>query len=311
MEADELPVQARLDETFGQPPVTLYFDGHFQIDALFWVKSSTDVHAHGFSGAFAVLRGRSVHTRFQFVERQRSDATFMLGQVSATDAELLDVGDVREIHPGADLIHSVVHLGEPSVTLVARTCADFAPTPEFAYFPPTVALEPSRTSPLRARKIQLIRMLIRARSDILAPAVEDLLCHCDMHTAFMVVRELARHPSAASLVNSALGVCDGRWPGAAQSFGAAVVTDVRHASAVTLLDRVTKPDHRIVLGALAALDDPQLLRTFLQRAVQRATDALITDFVGDLEATGAVAFADGDPFDHLLLRPLAGALARA
>ncbi|MFF2548714.1 hypothetical protein ACFVUY_39995 [Kitasatospora sp. NPDC058063] len=309
LDGAELPFQPRLDETFGQPPVTLYHDGEFQLDALFWVQSSTDVHAHGFSGAFAVLDGQSVHTRFKFAETHRVDEHFMIGRVVATDAELLDVGAVHEIHQGPALIHSVVHLGCPSVTLVARTCAHSTPIPEYAYFPPAIALDPSKDDRLRTRTVQLIRMLIRSGATGLGRTVETLIARCDVHTAFLVVRELSRNAAASALVPAALGWSDARWPGVAGPFGDAVVAGLRHAGAVTLLHRITEPDYRVVLGALAALDEPSQLRGFLQKYAAAETESLIAGFVRAVRETGALNIPAERPFDHMMLRPLAGEAA--
>ncbi|MER5308528.1 hypothetical protein ABT034_12160 [Streptomyces sp. NPDC002773] len=310
LDGAELPFQPRLDETFGQPPVTLYHDGEFQLDALYWVQSSTDVHAHGFSGAFAVLNGQSVHTRYAFAETHRVDDHFMIGQVVATDAELLDVGAVREIHEGPALIHSVVHLGCPSVTLVARTCGHTAPTPEYAYFPPAIALDPSKNDLLRTRTVQLVRMLIRSGAPGLGRTVETLIGRCDVHTAFRVVRELSRNAAASALVHAALGWSDARWPGVAEPFGDALAAELRHVGAVTLLHRITEPDHRVVLGALAALDEPAQVRRFLQQHAAAETDALIAGFVRAVKETGALDIPAESPFDHMLLRPLAGGAGR-
>lgn len=302
VESDGLPTQARLDETFGQPPVTLYHDTEFQIDALFWMQSSTDIHGHGFGGAFLVLDGRSVHTCYEFVESRRLAEDFSLGRLSAVHAELLDVGDIRVIEPGAALIHSVIHLGHPSVTLVARTCGQG--TPEYAYFFPAIAIEPSNADPQRTRILQLIRMLARAGSDRLARTVERVLERCDMYTAFMLLRELSRCPGASALVGPTADMCDRRWPGVGEVFGQAVIADVRHTTAVQLLNRVTDDDHRVVLGAMAALDDPRLIRSFLGAAVERDTERLIGEFVDAVTADGAVTVGRGNPYDHTLLRPL-------
>ncbi|GGU96800.1 hypothetical protein GCM10010275_38720 [Streptomyces litmocidini] len=309
LDGAELPFQPRLDETFGQPPVTLYHDGEFQLDALYWVQSSTDVHGHGFSGAFAVLDGQSVHTRFEFSETHRVDDHFMIGRVVATDAELLDVGAVHEIHEGPALIHSVVHLGCPSVTLVARTCGHSAPTPEYAYFPPAIALDPSKNDPLRTRTVQLVRMLIRSGASGLGRTVEALITRCDVHTAFLVVRELSRNAAASALVHAALGWSDARWPGVAGPFGDAVEAELRHVGAVTMLHRIAEPDHRVVLGALAALDEPSQLRRFLRKYAAAETDSLIADFVRAVKETGALNIPVERPFDHMMLRPLAGEAA--
>src|SRR4051794_18745742 len=37
---------------FGDPPVTLYRGRDFYISALYWLEGTTNIHQHGFAGAF-------------------------------------------------------------------------------------------------------------------------------------------------------------------------------------------------------------------------------------------------------------------
>jgi hypothetical protein len=36
-----------------------------RIEALFWVDGTTSIHQHSFSGAFQVLAGKSIHSRYR------------------------------------------------------------------------------------------------------------------------------------------------------------------------------------------------------------------------------------------------------
>jgi hypothetical protein len=47
--------------SFGDPPITLFVGPRFYIDVYYWLDSTTAIHEHGFSGAFQVLHGASVH----------------------------------------------------------------------------------------------------------------------------------------------------------------------------------------------------------------------------------------------------------
>src|SRR5213075_397838 len=70
LSADRLPKQ-NLEATFGNPPLTLYTCGGFYIQALFWLDGTTSIHDHAFSGAFTVLAGSSIHSRFEFERTMR------------------------------------------------------------------------------------------------------------------------------------------------------------------------------------------------------------------------------------------------
>src|SRR5262245_11148107 len=51
---------------FGQPPINVYLGHKFIIEILLWLDSTTSIHQHGFGGAFGVLQGSSLHSRYRF-----------------------------------------------------------------------------------------------------------------------------------------------------------------------------------------------------------------------------------------------------
>ena len=119
-ESPLLPTQHDLSMEFGQPPLVVYAEPRFYIEALFWTTGTTAIHQHGFSGAFTVLTGSSVQTEYAFHVRERVNAHMVLGDLEFLRATVLRRGDVQPIHSGSDLIHSVFHLETPSVTVVVR-----------------------------------------------------------------------------------------------------------------------------------------------------------------------------------------------
>ena len=130
---EELPHQVDPTAKFGQPPVTLFRGRRFYIDALFWTDGTTSIHQHAFSGAFQVLAGSSIETRFNFDVERNVDGHFAIGTLSVASTAFLRRGDTRPIESGARLIHSVFHLERPSVTIVVRTFSDAASGPQFDY----------------------------------------------------------------------------------------------------------------------------------------------------------------------------------
>src|SRR5262245_60676181 len=69
--APDIPLQEDLAAGFGDPPVSVYRGRRFFIQVIFWLAGSTVIHRHGFSGAFMVLEGSSLHTRYTFTPRRR------------------------------------------------------------------------------------------------------------------------------------------------------------------------------------------------------------------------------------------------
>ena len=156
LRATTLPPQHTFD--FGKPALVVYEGRHFYIEVLFWTSGSVSVHQHGFSGAFHVLAGSSVHCTFEFDEVKRVNSRFRLGHLTRTGSEILDCGVTRCIH-AATLIHSLFHLDQPSVTVVVRTRTEPAALPQYCYEPPHVARDPFHHDPLGRRRLEALSLL--------------------------------------------------------------------------------------------------------------------------------------------------------
>jgi hypothetical protein len=136
------PLPAQYFSGFGQPPLALYRGHEFYIEALFWLDSTTSIHQHAFSGAFAVLEGSSVHTRYDFEQHERVTSRMLLGDVQFRECEVLQRGDVRTIESGNRFIHALFHLDRPSVSIVVRTTFEVDCSPQYSYRRPGVAIDP-------------------------------------------------------------------------------------------------------------------------------------------------------------------------
>src|SRR5215218_7342986 len=84
---DEQPFQTQ--SGFGQPELVVYDDPRFYIQILFWLEGTTDIHQHKFSGAFHVMEGSSIHSRFQFEQAQSISAHLRVGQLRMLETHLL------------------------------------------------------------------------------------------------------------------------------------------------------------------------------------------------------------------------------
>ena len=129
--------------TFSDMPVTVHRGEGFYIEVLVWMDGTTAIHHHGFSGAFRLLEGSSLHSVYRFDETHRINARTRIGRISCTSMRCLRTGDCHPIASGPDgLAHSLFHLERPSVTLVARTNTDPDSGPQHSLFPPALALDP-------------------------------------------------------------------------------------------------------------------------------------------------------------------------
>jgi hypothetical protein len=122
--ADVLPGQLDSRSSFGQPPITVWSNEKFVIDIYFWIDAQTNIHNHGFAGAFVNLLGDSLQFTYNFTKTSCPIDGLSLGSLFLDATNYCQPGVVQPIFLGPQLIHSVWHLNLPTITLVVRTKQD-------------------------------------------------------------------------------------------------------------------------------------------------------------------------------------------
>lgn len=183
LQTNHLPAQ--YFNGFGQPPVVLYRGHEFYIEALFWFDSTTSIHQHSFSGAFAVLEGSSVHSMYGFEQHERVTSRVQLGDVRFRECEALARGTVRTIEAGSRFIHALFHLDRPSVSIVVRTGFEPDQNPQFTYLRPGVALDPFYEPEPMMTQLRLLEAAREAQGiDAFVRASRTLLERADYWLAY-------------------------------------------------------------------------------------------------------------------------------
>ncbi len=166
---------------FGQPAITVHHGQGFVIDVYFWINCLSAIHNHPFCGAFTLLEGHSLHSVWRYTERARFGPGASLGALTHQGVELLDAGAVvpfsRVERP---LIHTLMHVPRPSVSMVVRTVKALE---YFRYLPPGVCLAMSDPDDDVARQLGLLAMLRASGRDDYPDALCDLLANADAETA--------------------------------------------------------------------------------------------------------------------------------
>ena len=183
----ELPPQKDPTAKFGDPPITLFVSPRFYIDVYFWLDGTTAVHQHAFAGAFQVLLGSSIHSWYEFDRTEVINSFVEIGEMSLKVCELLNVGDVQEIQAGRQYIHSLFHLDQPSATIVIRTEKSPLYLPQFAYYKPSLAIDPFFEHQTTTRKLQTVSVLFQVDHPDADRLVEEMLESCDFHTSFLIL----------------------------------------------------------------------------------------------------------------------------
>jgi hypothetical protein len=155
-----LPAQTSLSDTFGQPPLVMYRESDFFVQALVWMEGSTAIHEHLFAGAFLVLDGKSLHAVQEF--RQQgclADDRIVVGDLSQRHPEILSRGQVRAIEPGDAFIHVLFHLERPTLTIVVRNDTCDLPRPQYRYQRPGLGWDGLWTDRSWVRRVQSVDSL--------------------------------------------------------------------------------------------------------------------------------------------------------
>ena len=251
--ADWLPYQPTLESNFGEWPVTLFWHPHFYIEALHWTFETTAIHQHGFSGAFAILEGSSVQSRYTFEREKRVNPRMSLGKLQLQDVKLLDKGSLEPIRSGADLIHSVCHLDVPSVTIVIRTHSDIENQPQYSYRRPCLAIDPFYSDPTVTRRVQMLSFLGRVKSPRLADHAEQALASSDLYGAYRILEHLRLSLAGANVFDRLARVARDRH--GADVDRLLVVLDELDREAVISSRRASTgvPAHQLLLGLLMSL----------------------------------------------------------
>jgi hypothetical protein len=248
-----LPQQANLEFGFGEPPITLFWHPKFYIEALYWTVGSPNVHQHGFSGAFAVLQGSSIQSRYAFTADTRVNAHMLLGALTLRDVKLLRKGDVEPIRAGNDLIHSTFHLNTPSITIVVRTYTDVEHYPQYSYYRPCLAINEFHEDPEAVKRIQILRFLDEVKSPRFDEIAQLAIKNSDLAVGYRILRYLRFRPTGAKDFS--------RWVDILRQKHGPVVDRLRLVleesdRAMVIRSRralITSKDHRFFLALLMSL----------------------------------------------------------
>ena len=187
--ADSLPEQQDVEGRFGNPPVTLFCGPRFFIDIYYWLDGTTSIHQHSFTGAFQVLLGSSIHSRYSFQEDKIINEHFSVGKLALEEVQLLKLNDVRMIRAGRDFIHSLFHLDRPSATITIRTVHTPSAALQYDYRKPHFAVNPFFRNPVMIKKVQTVGLLMGMKHKDADAMIGDLICSSDFHTAYFVLAE--------------------------------------------------------------------------------------------------------------------------
>lgn len=303
----QLPGQQDLDGNFGDPPITLFSGPRFHIDVYFWLDGTTSTHQHSFSGAFQVLLGSSIHSQHSFEDEQKINAHLSTGRVCLNRVELLEVGDLRQIVPGREYIHSLFHLDRPSATVVIRTYRTPNALPQYSYFKPYFAMDPFYKSQTMMKRLQCASLLLAMKHPDTFEMISEVLSRSDFHTSFNLLNVAFTHLSVKGF-EEAFGLSTSqdrfqsllevarRRHGALADLIPPVFDEVKRQNyLIQRRGQITSSDHRFFLALLLNVPDRnRLLELVGQRFPEQSPVDTVVGWVDDLAHTKLVGSSESN-----------------
>ena len=273
----QLPEQQDVAGRFGNPPITLFNGPRFYIDVYYWLDGSTSIHQHAFCGAFHVLLGSSLHSKYSFDEKQKINAHFSVGRIRLNSVELLKEGDTRQILPGKGYIHSLFHLDRPSVSVTIRSSSTPDASPQYDYHKPYLARNAFYESPVTIKRVQCAELLLSMKHPKADEFIAELLSRADFQTTFAIIR-VTRNHLTNDVVERTFGVARGQ-----ERFDALLdIARRRHGDLVDVIlpvidelqrqqniylrrGQITSNEHRFFLALLLNVPDRKLVLDLVKR----------------------------------------------
>lgn len=120
---------------FADCRLTLFTSELFLIEVNVWQHQFTDIHEHQFVGAFKVIHGCAMEAEYAFEPDGTIASTHLkTGRLSLVRAQSHVVGSIQKILRSHHFIHNVIHVDNPTATLIIRSKrVAAADEPQFNY----------------------------------------------------------------------------------------------------------------------------------------------------------------------------------
>lgn len=291
-----LPPQHTIEESFGQPSVTIHRDERFRVDVLFWHTATTGIHEHGFCGAFTVLEGSSLHAVYSFMEKKSITDALALGDVRFEYLEVLRKGAIRTIPTATGLTHSLFHLDSPSVSLVVRTPQTRR---EREYKPPSVAIDPCYRPEAHVKRLQYLAMLARTNSPEYVRFAASLMRADDPLLAFRAMLHVrVDNPMLFEQLCDQAGAL---FPGVIEDLRRAADEEARRMIIMSRRRTVVDPELRLFLALLMNLLSREAIDAALRDLVpHRAPVDILFEWTQRLTAATDTGLGDDAVLNHVL-----------
>lgn len=307
--ASQIPKQQNLESSFGDCCLTVYTCEHFYIEVLFWLEGTTSIHQHGFSGAFATLKGNSIHTYYDFDLDKKINPSLLLGEVNFKAVEYLYEGSVRKIHPGYDMAHSLFHLNHPNISIVIRTYKSNQVKRQYSYLKPYLAYDPFSKNEQLTCQHNMLQMLVKYDCQLFGDYFESKVIELDLYSHIILLIKNSQALLKTGYLQTALDLLSQREPSLRKKMELTLAQLSRDITIIGWRQKVTDDSLRFFLAILLNTPDRKNAeKLIMSRFPEQDACELICHWLYELVKHGEIESEqlteDSLPFIQSLVRGL-------
>ncbi len=304
---DQLPKQQNIDSVFGDLSFTVYECKGFYVELLFWMDGTTAIHQHAFSGAFSVICGSSIHSCYEFAEQKEINESLLFGDVNFKSIEQLNQGDVRKIHSGSQMAHSLFHLNRPSISIVVRTYKDSSVERQYSYLKPFIAFDPFVKNERLTCQDRLINTLYEIDKSLFTRRFKSVLSNLDLYSYIMLIVKNVRLLVNTGQLQVVIADCYSRYPEVAPMLKSTVDAIARNKAILIWRQKIKQPELRFFLAVLLNAPDKKTAYQLIESSYKNIdVESQVCDWLRLLVNSGEIEdnnlSAESFPFIRCILK---------
>lgn len=243
---------------FSDFDLQLYSTDRFRIEFLYWVGSDTSIHHHGFSGAFKLACGRSLHTEYDFEIRHTLHPELLVGELRLRSSKVFEPGEICLVQGGRRFIHANFHMMRPTVTMLIRTLGDQCYNPLLRYRHPHFAVSQLDHRPRMdqcRRRSRVVEIAARSgRWEFLQRVIDELWPNPTLEDSLEIL-QLPAIKQDPDRLGRALARAAERHPTFAAEITATTREELRSERGEALRRRLVNADGKFLLAVLINVPD--------------------------------------------------------
>lgn len=169
----------------------LFDNGKFYIEILNWWNRDTSIHDHGFSGVLFQLSGTGFNAIYTYEEEECISQHLRVGKIGLSTVQLSQKGDVRVIPSGREEKHAVLHIEQPTISLIIRTHPVIDLSPQLNYFPPYLLMDHSAIDNVFNKEIKFFQLLFLQNQELAKSKILEAMGAASMTQCFWYLMKLS------------------------------------------------------------------------------------------------------------------------